>query len=115
MTSRGATMSKWTPTEATNYFGDDNLFYEIRGHVDGYGDDETIALVDATPLDDEWRWKNAVLLASAPELVEALEYSAEIIKIARGYFPKSIRHRDAFALENTNAAINKALAKARGE
>lgn len=66
-------MSKWTPTEATNYFGDDNLFYEIRGHVDGYGDDETIALVDATPLDEDWRWKNAVLLASAPELVEALE------------------------------------------
>lgn len=47
-------------------------------------------------------------------MAEALTHAAEIIKVARGYFPKSIRNRDRFDLENTNAAITKALIKARG-
>lgn len=49
------------------------------------------------------------------ELVAALEYASELIKTGRQYFPKSIRDRDKFNLENTNAAIGKALAKAKGE
>ncbi len=51
----------------------------------------------------------------APDLYEALEYAAEIVKVARNYFPKSIRNSDRFNLENTNATITKALSRARGE
>lgn len=55
------------------------------------------------------------LADAAPDMVEALTYAAAIIKVARRYFPKSVSNHDRFDLENTNAAINKALAKARGE
>ncbi len=54
------------------------------------------------------------LLEAAPEMLDALKYAAEIIKTARQYFPKSIKNRDTFALENTNAAIGKAIHKAEG-
>jgi hypothetical protein len=46
------------------------------------------------------------------ELLQALSYAAELIKTARRYFPKSIRNRDKFQLENTNAAIVDVLYRA---
>jgi hypothetical protein len=49
------------------------------------------------------------------DMYEALKYADELIKIARQYFPKSIKTSDKFTLENTCAAIGKALAKAEGE
>jgi len=58
---------------------------------------------------------NAALIAAAPDLLQALEYAAELIKIARNHFPKSMRNGDKFQLENTCATIGKAIAKARGE
>ena len=58
---------------------------------------------------------NAQLLAAAPELLEACEYAAELIKTARRYFPKSIRNRDRFQLENVCATLGKAIRKAKAE
>ncbi len=55
------------------------------------------------------------LIAAAPDMYEALKYSDELIKIARQYFPKSIKTSDKFTLENTCATIGKALAKAEGK
>jgi hypothetical protein len=49
------------------------------------------------------------------EMYEALEYAKQIISVARQYFPKSVNNSDRFQLENTCAAINKALVNARGE
>ena len=58
---------------------------------------------------------NAALIAAAPELLAACEMSAQLIKVARQYFPASIRNSDKFDLENTCAAILKAISKAKGE
>lgn len=58
---------------------------------------------------------NAKLIAAAPELLEALRDAHNLIVIARNYFPKSIHNHDKFNLENTCAAIGKAIAKATGE
>ena len=49
---------------------------------------------------------------AAPDLLEACERAAEIIKTARQYFPKSVRKSDKFDLENTNATVTAAIAKA---
>lgn len=46
---------------------------------------------------------------SDPAVREALRLAAELIPIARKYFPKSIRHSDRFKLETTCAAIAKAI------
>lgn len=54
------------------------------------------------------------IIAAAPEMLKALEYAASLIKVARQYFPKSVKNSDKFQLENTCAAINKAIAKAEG-
>ena len=58
---------------------------------------------------------NARLIAAAPALLEALEYANELLTANRHRFPKSIQHRDRFALENTIAAFGKAIAAAREE
>jgi len=57
---------------------------------------------------------NAQLISAAPDLLEAARQAVELVRTARRYFPKSIRDSDAFTLENTNAAISKAIAKAEG-
>ena len=49
------------------------------------------------------------------DTLNALEMAVDLIKIARGYFPKSIRNSDKFALENTNAALIAAIAKIHSE
>jgi len=55
---------------------------------------------------------NAALIAAAPELLEACKYAAELVKVARQYFPKSIKNSDKFQLENVCATIGKAIHKA---
>ena len=47
------------------------------------------------------------------ELVSALEFAAEFVRIARDYFPKSVRNSDRYRLENTAATIRSALHKAK--
>ena len=56
----------------------------------------------------------ARLFAAAPGMVEALTAAAEMVILARKYFPKSIRNSDRFRLESTNAAIGTALHAAKG-
>ena len=51
---------------------------------------------------------------AAPELLEACEQALELIKIARGYFPKSVHNQDKFQLESACAAIGTAIQKAGG-
>lgn len=62
----------------------------------------------------DW-YENARLISACPDMYEALKYSAELIEVARQYFPKSIKTSDKFTLENTCATISKALAKAEGK
>lgn len=47
-----------------------------------------------------------------PALLEACKYAAELIPVARRYFPKSIQNRDSFCLENACATLNKAILQA---
>lgn len=54
------------------------------------------------------------LWEAAPDMLHALRLAQETINAARGYFPKSIKHADRFALENTSATIGTAIAKALG-
>jgi hypothetical protein len=61
------------------------------------------------------QWSNkARLEAAAPDMLEALKDAESLVKIARQYFPKSIQNGNKFTLENTCAAIGKAIAKAEG-
>ena len=43
------------------------------------------------------------------ELIEACKTALELVKLARNYFPKSIRNRDKFTLELAGVTIDKAL------
>ena len=58
---------------------------------------------------------NARFIAAAPEMLDALQFAAQLIPIARRYFPKSIKNRDSFTLELTCATIGKAIYNAKGE
>lgn len=55
---------------------------------------------------------NAAAIAAVPELLEALEFTMETLRIARQHFPKSVKNADTFRLENTCATVSKALKKA---
>lgn len=55
---------------------------------------------------------NARLMASAPAMLEALEYAAKAMETARRRFPKSIKNPDTFQLENALATIGKAIHQA---
>ena len=52
------------------------------------------------------------LCKSAPDLLLASKYALGTIRIARQYFPKSIKNSDKFTLENTCATLGSAIAKA---
>ena len=56
--------------------------------------------------------KRCILEHAAPDLLEACKYAEGLVKIARQYFPKSIRNSDKFQLENICATIGKAIYKA---
>lgn len=51
----------------------------------------------------------ARLITAAPQMLDALRVAADLLRENRHRFPKSIAHRDRFSLENTNAAICKAI------
>lgn len=50
----------------------------------------------------------------AGQLLEAAQLAAKVVKISRQYFPKSIKNSNLFQLENTNAAISRAIVEAEG-
>ena len=58
---------------------------------------------------------NARLMASAPELLQALKQARTMLETAIRYFPKSIRNSDRFSLLNVIAnAVTPAINKAEG-
>ena len=85
-----------------------SLSYDGFG-INGRDEYRTRLATFAATLTEEQRREFGPLFAAAPEMFEALKAAAEIIKTARQYFPKSIKHRDRFALENTGATIGAAL------
>jgi hypothetical protein len=58
--------------------------------------------------------EDARLISAAPDMYEALKEADKLIGLARQYFPKSMHNNDKFQLENTCAAIGKAIAKVEG-
>lgn len=52
-----------------------------------------------------------IAVAAPPEVREALETSARLIREARPRFPKSVRHPDRFQMELACAAVGTALSK----
>lgn len=55
------------------------------------------------------------LIASAPDMFQALHDAREVMQTARRYFPKSIQNRDTFHLLNVLAnSVEKAISKAEG-
>jgi hypothetical protein len=63
----------------------------------------------------EYNKKLRLIRLAAQDMYEALKEADKLIKLARQFFPKSIQNPDKFQLENTCAAIGKALAKAEGK
>lgn len=52
------------------------------------------------------------LISASQELLRACGEAQEIIRIARNYFPASIKNRDRFLLEVVNASLGTAIHKA---
>lgn len=64
----------------------------------------------------EQKTANALLIAAAPELLDALKEARSMLETASRYFPKSIRNLDRFSLLNVLAnTVNPAIAKAEGK
>jgi hypothetical protein len=57
---------------------------------------------------------NKYLIASAPKMFKALEECQKLIRIARQYFPKSVKNSNTFTLLNCDATIGKAIHEATG-
>lgn len=53
--------------------------------------------------------KKEAITKDRAALAEALKEAANVINLARRYFPKSMHNADKFTLEQTCAAVNKAL------
>lgn len=103
------TLGPWTlQTLETNHNGYEWKTFAVRSKANHCL--ATIGDVDrATAEQNEG---NAFLIAAAPELLEACKEAQKLIELARPYFPKSMHDSDKFALENVNATIGKAIAKA---
>lgn len=75
----------------------------------------SLKFVSDTNLCDEETEANTLLIAAAPEMLQALQDALKICQIADRYFPKSIKNSDRFDLCNIeNNSIKKAIAKAEG-
>jgi hypothetical protein len=98
------------PWGASN-FGPGKGAWEITAEETG----QSIGVIGAMRTPEEVEEANARLIAAAPDLLEALAQARELVKVARFHFPKSIKNPDTFQLENTNATINAAIRKAKGE
>jgi hypothetical protein len=68
-------------------------------------------IVDRTTNHDvaECKTEHAALIAAAPDMLAALREAATLVKLARLYFPKSVKKSDRPLLENVGATIDKAI------
>jgi hypothetical protein len=69
-------------------------------------------LIDAP--DFEEQQANARLIAEAPMLLETLETVQEVLKIVRGYMPKSPKNPDTHTFELCSVAVCGMIRKAKG-
>lgn len=75
-----------------------------------HGHDYTVAVIHDNSFQAE---ANARLIASAPEMLDALIEAKKLIAQVRQYMPKSIKNADRFHFENVSAnVIEKAILKA---
>ncbi len=58
---------------------------------------------------------NARLIAAGPANLEQLRDAAELLQLARKYFPKAVTNSDRFKLELTIAGISKAICATTGQ
>lgn len=82
----------------------------ILAHVDGFANELASLSCDCNGNAEA----NAQLMVTSPKMLQALEQCQELIKIARQYFPKSVKNSDKFDLENCCATVGKAIHEATG-